>query len=49
MPTRLEQTTITLLPELRDKLEDYKESNESWDDFIRKVLLLIEKDIENSI
>jgi hypothetical protein len=48
MPKRGNFTTISLEPETLYLLSQYKEDNDNWDDFLRKVLKLIEEDIKNS-
>lgn len=47
MATRDNQTTINTLPEIKQELELWKEDHETWDDFFRKVLKVIEMDAES--
>lgn len=44
MPTRLNQTTITLSDSIKEQLEQY--DKESWDEFFERMLILIRRDSE---
>ena len=44
MATRLDETGISLSRDIKENLSLYKEDHESWDDFLRKVLIAIDKE-----